>query len=234
MTRLLVSVRSAAEAALACSAGVDLVDVKEPAAGSLGAADGHVLAEIARTVAGRATLSAALGELRDCGRAPQAELPDEYSYAKLGLASCAKSPNWQRRWEQTLADRAPYAQRVAVCYADFAAAEAPPPEEVLQLLPHAAALLIDTFDKRHGSLLKLWDRAMLADVVAAARSAGRLVVLAGSLRLEDLDQALELAPDYVAVRGAVCRGSRQGELDPLRLSQFLHRLRAADGLRRVS
>ncbi len=39
MTRLLVSVRSAAEAEIALSAGADLIDVKEPSRGSLGAAD---------------------------------------------------------------------------------------------------------------------------------------------------------------------------------------------------
>ena len=39
MSRLLVSVRSAAEAEVALGAGADLIDVKEPSRGSLGAAD---------------------------------------------------------------------------------------------------------------------------------------------------------------------------------------------------
>ena len=52
MTKLLVSVRDAAEARLAVEAGVDLIDVKEPSAGPLGAAAAETLAEIAAAVAG--------------------------------------------------------------------------------------------------------------------------------------------------------------------------------------
>ena len=53
MTRLLVSVRSAEEAADAVSAGADLIDVKEPSAGSLGAATPEVVAAVMEAVAGR-------------------------------------------------------------------------------------------------------------------------------------------------------------------------------------
>ena len=41
-SRLLVSVRSAAEAEIALHGGADLIDVKEPTRGSLGRADGAI------------------------------------------------------------------------------------------------------------------------------------------------------------------------------------------------
>ncbi|MEX0712176.1 MAG: (5-formylfuran-3-yl)methyl phosphate synthase, partial [Pirellulales bacterium] len=50
MTKLLVSVRSLAEARLALAAGVDLIDLKEPARGSLGALDPAVARQIVRSL----------------------------------------------------------------------------------------------------------------------------------------------------------------------------------------
>ena len=61
MTGLLVSVRDVTEAAGVLSAGVDLVDVKEPAAGSLGAAAPGVWKQVVDQVAGSTLISLALG-----------------------------------------------------------------------------------------------------------------------------------------------------------------------------
>jgi uncharacterized protein (UPF0264 family) len=63
MMNLLVSVRSAAEAAAALAGGAGLIDVKEPARGALGRADAAVIAAVVRAVGGRRPVSAALGEL---------------------------------------------------------------------------------------------------------------------------------------------------------------------------
>src|SRR5690606_38342384 len=46
MTQLLVSVRNRAEALAALAGGADLIDVKEPWRGSLGAAPPHVMEEV--------------------------------------------------------------------------------------------------------------------------------------------------------------------------------------------
>ena len=53
MPKLLVSVRNAHEAGLALDAGVDLIDVKEPSRGALGAASPRHIHEILRLVNGR-------------------------------------------------------------------------------------------------------------------------------------------------------------------------------------
>ena len=53
MTRLLVSVRSAAEAEAALSGGASVIDVKEPTRGALGRADDAVIADVVRSPAGR-------------------------------------------------------------------------------------------------------------------------------------------------------------------------------------
>jgi uncharacterized protein (UPF0264 family) len=80
---LLVSVRSAEEAAAALAGGADLIDVKEPSRGSLGRADDATIAAVVRTVGGQRPVSAALGELRDH---PSPCAVPGLAYLKWGLA----------------------------------------------------------------------------------------------------------------------------------------------------
>ena len=65
MTGLLVSVRDAMEARAALHGGADLIDIKEPRAGSLGSAEVGTWREICEVVATAKPLSVALGELLD-------------------------------------------------------------------------------------------------------------------------------------------------------------------------
>ncbi len=60
--RLLVSVFGPHEVAAALEGGADIVDVKDPHAGALGAAGPDVLRAVASLVDGRASISAALGD----------------------------------------------------------------------------------------------------------------------------------------------------------------------------
>ena len=214
MTKLLVSVRDAGEAAAALRAGVDLLDVKEPARGSLGAADSSTIASVIQTVSQRAPVSAALGELHETAPSDFAQLPVGLSYAKVGLARCGKRADWAIDWADALRRLPRGVASVAVVYADWREADAPSPDDVLR---QGAALgcraaLLDTFHKNGQGLLDHWTLSETADFVAAAREVGMLTVLAGSLTPEAIDRLRPLEPDYVAVRGAVCDGARDGTL----------------------
>ena len=238
MTRLLVSVRSVDEALLALAAGVDLIDFKEPRRGSLGNVDFSLAAELVEAIAGRAPTSMACGELVDSSLSasgwasadsPPAPLhpPAGISYAKLGLAGCATRSDWPRRWADWIAGLPPGAAPVAVAYADWRPAAAPPPEAVLQ---YAAALgcravLVDTCDKSRGDLLAHFSGAELRRFAAEVRNRGMLSVLAGSLTWRSLPEVLGAAPDFVAVRGAVCSGSRESALDGGLVRQWVERVR---------
>jgi uncharacterized protein (UPF0264 family) len=237
--RLLVSVRSVSEAILAEASGVDLIDVKEPTRGSLGAADGEVVGQIVGQLAGRRPVSVALGELECTAREthPAAGSPlgqllqPGVSYAKLGLAGCARVPDWVERWRMALAEFPVEVAPVAVVYADWDAAAAPSPHEVLATGAGLGcrALLIDTFDKSAGSLLDHWPLAQLRDFLAEVRRRSMLAVLAGSLSPSTIPQVLPLAPDYIAVRGAACQGGREGTLDASRMRELTKMVRGGMG-----
>jgi (5-formylfuran-3-yl)methyl phosphate synthase len=231
MTGLLVSVRDASEARAAVEAGAHLIDVKEPRAGSLGAAELPVIAEILRTVAGRRPVSVALGELAEGvldlrPLVAEHRLSPAIRFAKIGLAGCASRRQWPERWKEALARLPAEVAAVAVLYADSQAAQSPPAADILAEGRRLGcrAMLIDTFDKRGPGLLGHLSLAELAEHVAAARDAEMIVVLGGRVEAEQLDELLPLRPDFIAVRGAVCRGDRSGQLDADRVRWLTDRL----------
>lgn len=229
MTGLLVSVRDAAEAQAALRGGATLIDVKEPLHGSLGAASPEAWREIRRVVPAEIPCSAALGELKDITSAQVAAWRTSlsgYQFAKLGLASCSKLPDWKSRCRTVLQELPPEIRHVAVIYADWQSAGAPSPEEVLQAAVEnsCSALLVDTFDKSRGPLTAHVSEKKLAEVFAAARAAGLATVLAGSLNLALARELLSLSPDFIAVRGAVCRAGRAGMVEETLVNDFANLL----------
>lgn len=105
---------------------------------------------------------------------------------------------------------------MAVAYADFLAARSPTVDEVLDeaIKLRWNALLIDTFDKRGGQLFDHLTSDRIGEIVQRTRAAGMLTLMAGSLDLESVKILAELvpAPDFVAVRGAVCEGNRESSI----------------------
>lgn len=247
MTGLLVSVRDAREAGLAIEAGVDVLDVKDPSRGSLGAADRATIAQIAALAAARVPLSVALGELIELRDAPPlhkvprrseappehalrqaepslaADLPAGVRYAKLGLAGCAGLDDWESRWEAWAAGLPQGISPVAVAYADAQLAASPAADDVLAAAVRlkAAAVLIDTFDKQAGDLLTHWSVDHLESFLGVAADVPMPVVLAGSLTLEHIERLLPLTPYLFAVRGAACRAGRESPLDLQRLRRLV-------------
>lgn len=215
MTRLLVSVADAQEAAEAVEHGADLIDVKDPTAGSLGAASVAVQQEVIAAVNGRVHVSAALGELTDDSSLELAAATVGMRFAKVGLANHRLLLDWEGRWIEWRQRLAPRVRPVAVVYADWQTCGAVSPADVMQALllyQRCSIVLIDTFDKAKGSLLDIWTVDVLMRLTHVVQRAGSQVVIAGSLQLKHLPDLLPLEPDYIAVRGAVCRGKRTARL----------------------
>jgi len=229
--RVLVSVRNADEAKLAAAAGVDFIDCKEPSAGALGGLDVATIAAIVAAVRDACGRPAASGGAPDRHASISATIGDwpadaldaaliraravaacGVDYVKVGVLPGALAGDWIA----SLA-REPYAV-VPVFIAD-AGYDA-------ELVRRAAgcgfpALMIDTAEKRGGSLLDRLGAAALADFAALARSGGALAGLAGSLRVDDLPLLARAGADFAGFRGAVCDGDRAGQLDPHRLARLL-------------
>jgi (5-formylfuran-3-yl)methyl phosphate synthase len=204
--QLLVSVRSADEARAALAGGADLVDVKEPSRGPLGAADSDVIAEVLRAVKGRLPVSAALGEFAAWRDRP---VPPGLHFAKWGMAGQKVRPSRAVVRIRTSS----YAHfPVLVAYADHRRAESPDPEWLAgaAVRYHFPAFLIDTAVKDGSTLLDWIAPAALARLRFELGDARVPVALAGSLDEAAIRTLGPLHPDWFAVRGAACTGGRTG------------------------
>jgi (5-formylfuran-3-yl)methyl phosphate synthase len=224
VAKLLVSVRSKAEALSAVAGGAAIVDVKEPNNGSLGRAPFEVWREVRAVVPQTIPVSVALGELGDWLGVDAVDLPtgawSGLAYCKLGL-SCAP-PDWIDLWRerrQRLAESGSVSPAwVAVVYIDWQAARSPAPDAVIDAagtIDECDGVLFDTWDKSRGSGISLtWKRA-----VERVRDSGRFVAVAGSLDVDAIGRLAPLAPDIFAVRGAACAGGdRLAPIDPDRVA----------------
>jgi uncharacterized protein (UPF0264 family) len=227
--RLLVSVRNAAEAELALAGGVDFIDVKEPDRGPLGRADWEVIRAVVDCVAGRAKLSAALGEIVDWRASDAARLPLGLDFVKFGLEGCGLLPAWRECWRRTVESLAGAASVVPVAYADHRTAIAPCFEEVIEAATQSGgeAVLMDTFDKSGPGLLEICSPAELQAFIEQARSAGLLSLVAGKLDAAAIEQITPWQVDVIGVRGAVCEGGRTGRLDAERVRSLAALLQRA-------
>jgi dihydroneopterin aldolase len=216
MTRLLASVTDGAEAEQAVRGGADLIDLKDPDQGALGALPLSRISSIVRQIGGRRPVSATIGDLPpDAGRTAdliRVTAAAGVDYVKVGLFS----DRHRAACLPVIAELAPGCAIIAVLFADRS-------PDLMDLGPLAAAgcagVMLDTADKAGGRLLDHLGLDRLADFVAQARSLGLLCGLAGALRLGDIPALLPLAPDYLGFRGALClEGQRRKGLDRHRLN----------------
>ena len=227
--KLLVSVIDDAEARLAVAGGVDVVDVKNPAEGSLGAPAPGVIARVREVLPAELPLSAAIGDL-PClpGTAALAALGAAHSgaaFVKIGLwgSSTTEDAVAVLRAAREAVDGD--AAVVAVTYAD--AARVPsrplPPQQLVAAARQAgvSGCLLDTSVKDGRGLLAWLATAELAALVAEAHDAGLEMGLAGELRAEDLPAVRATGADIAGVRSAACRdGRRTAPLDPERIAHL--------------
>lgn len=224
---LLASVADLEEAETALALGAEVLDLKDPRAGALGAWPAARLSAAVARFGGRVPLSATTGDLpmepgllRLAGERVAASGVD---VVKLGFfADAGRS--------EVLQELRPLAARgvrlVAVLMADR-------DPDLADLRPFARAgflgVMLDTADKRAGGLRHHRTEAELARFVAETRAHGLLCGLAGSLGIDDVEPLARLAPDYLGFRGALCGGDRRDRLDPDAFSHLRSALETARG-----
>ncbi|HXS45641.1 MAG TPA: (5-formylfuran-3-yl)methyl phosphate synthase [Solirubrobacteraceae bacterium] len=226
--KLLVSVVDVGEAREAAAAGADIVDVKNPAEGSLGAPSPAVIEDVRAVVPAALPVSAAIGDMPN--------LPGTAALAALGAARCGatfvKVGLWGVSTEAEAVDllravragvaAVPGTAVVAAAYADARrVAPAPLAPELLPPVARAAGAgicLLDTAVKDGRALLDWLAPAALAALVADAHAAGLQVALAGALRAEDLPVVRATGADICGVRSAACCDhKRSGPLEAARV-----------------
>ena len=209
VAKLLVSVRSVAEAKAAFEGGAAVIDVKEPRLGPLGRAPAFTWRAIRDEIPERVPVSVALGELADLDLG--SIRPEDFAgiaFRKVGPARSGQA--WLSRWDQARRIDEAGAGWVAVAYADWDRAEAPSLDEVIAAAleaDHCPGVLVDTWDKTLGCPI-VASEGWRSRIKRIQRS-GRFVALAGRLDRAAIERLRPLEPDLFAVRGAACVGNRR-------------------------
>lgn len=211
--RLLASVADLEEVATACALGADLIDLKDPVRGSLGAWPLALMPKAVEQVAGRCPVSATIGDLP---MEPGLLVDAVHTIAATGV-DLVKAGFFQGGDHARCAEalgavaRSGGIRLVAVLMAD----QRSEPGFLLTLARAGFyGVMLDTADKAAGGLRVHRCDAALSQIVRRARSLGLLTGLAGSLSVADIPFLAALGPDYLGFRGALCRGGRAGPLDP--------------------
>ncbi|MFI9726177.1 (5-formylfuran-3-yl)methyl phosphate synthase [Streptomyces sp. NPDC052092] len=222
------------EEALDCAKAaehLDIVDVKKPDEGSLGANFPWVIREIREAVPADKPVSATVGDVPyKPGTVAQAALGAVVSgagYIKVGLYGCTTPDQGievMRAVVRAVKEHNPDALVVASGYADAHRIGCVNPLAVPDIAARsgADAAMLDTAVK-HGT--RLFDHVppdVCAEFVRLTHASGRLAALAGSVRQDDLAELTRIGTDIVGVRGAVCEGGDRnaGRIQPHLVAAF--------------
>jgi (5-formylfuran-3-yl)methyl phosphate synthase len=214
MTGMLASVNTVDEALWVFNAGVDIIDLKEPANGALGALEPETIATIVKRINGECPISATIGDLP---LHPEAITSAVNRIAKTGVDYIKIGFFPEGDPLATLQSLAPTTQQnvhlIAVFFADH--------NIDLSLLPVLKkygfyGAMIDTADKKSGSLCHISREELLRSFINECQQHQLFCGLAGSLSLADIPYLTTLNPDYLGFRGALCHAHQRTEkLDPL-------------------
>lgn len=208
MTAFLASVRSQFEAEIALAASVDIIDLKEPSAGALGAVSYETARAVVARVNRHVPVSATVGDCRCDPLGIAGAVVDMaatgVNIIKVGLFDQSERARILRALQPVAASGI---RIVAVLFVDRSAN--------LEVEDIARAglygVMLDTADKQSGSLTQLLTAQQLWDFVQDCHHDGHRLLcgLAGGLRLEDIPEVTRGGPDYLGFRGALCDGAER-------------------------
>lgn len=216
MTLMLASVTGPDEAEIAIAGGADIIDLKDPARGAFGAVPVRRIRETVASIAGRRQTSAVTGDLpSDPDRvlhAAAAIAETGVDFVKAGLFPGDRRPDVIR----ALAAVAGKTRLVGVLFADRETDFTASLDRLAEAGFHGA--MLDTAQKSGGRLLTHIGVVELQRFVREAKDRGLMVGLAGGLEEPDVPRLLQLSPDLLGFRGALCAGGRSGPIDAARVA----------------
>ncbi|HSI43370.1 MAG TPA: (5-formylfuran-3-yl)methyl phosphate synthase [Methylotenera sp.] len=214
MTKLLISVTSIDEAQLAMDHGADIIDLKDPHSGALGALPLETINEIANYIhlsKNPKPISATIGDIP-----MQVDLilhqvnllaNTKIDFIKIGFFEADN-------YHSCLSAIKPIAANldlIAVLFAEYTY-----PVNIVEDIKQAGfkGLMLDTAHKNGRTILYYHSRKYCEDLSQNVRKSGMTFGLAGSLKLQDIAILGVSQPTYMGFRGGACTEySRTENLD---------------------
>jgi len=211
--KVLISPKDEFEATEAVNGGADIIDVKNPIEGSLGANFPWVIQQIRSLVPPSIEVSATIGDFPHLpGSASLAALGAAVSganYVKVGLKGSKTKDDATFLMEgvtRTVKEYDTQTKVVLAGYADFRRASTLDPF----LLPGVArtagcdVVMVDTFVKDGKGIFDFMDEAACKQFVEEGHARDLDVALAGSIKLPEIPILKHVGADILGIRGAAC------------------------------
>lgn len=209
-TQLLISVTSIKEAKIALENGADIIDLKDPNTGALGALPISIVNEIVAYVRqhnAKRLISATIGDIPMAAEeiVPKinALLSTQVDFIKIGFFEAAE---YQSSLEALKKVTQAGANLIAVLFAENHYSDA-----LLAAIKHAGfkGVMLDTAKKNGLTLCHYYSvdacQKLAEKVAALAMHFG----LAGSINAEDIATLRSINPSYMGFRGAVCERNQR-------------------------
>jgi len=211
--KVLISPKDEFEATEAVNGGADIIDVKNPIEGSLGANFPWVIQRIRSLVPHSIEVSATIGDFPHLpGSASLAALGAAVSganYVKVGLKGSKTRDDaifLMQGVTRTVKEYDTQTKVVLAGYADFRRASTLDPF----LLPDVArtagcdVVMVDTFVKDGKGIFDFMDEAACKQFVEEGHTRNLDVALAGSIKLPEIPILKHVGADILGIRGAAC------------------------------
>ncbi len=218
--KLLVSPINVEEANICRLAGVDIIDVKNPKEGSLGANFPWIIQAV-KKAAGNIPVSATIGDFNyKSGTASLAALGAAVAgaeYIKVGLYDIhtkEQALDMLVNIVRSVKDYDKNKKVVASGYSDYRRINSISPFELPSIGKKAGVdvVMMDTGIKDGRSTFEFLTEHQLTEFVARARSIGLKTALAGTIKFDNIPALKRISPDIIGVRGCVCGGDRNSTI----------------------
>ncbi len=210
--KVLISIRSPEELSSCIEGGADIIDLKNPNEGSLGAAAPWFIKEVKERVKGY-PVSAAIGDMPNLpGTAALAAVGAAVSgadYIKVGLYGTHTEDECIKLMSEVVKAIRKQNPKIVIVGAGFADAESYggiDPMKIPRIIKAAGAdiAMLDTKNKNGKRLFDFLSLDKLNHFVDESHRLGLQAALAGSLCAEDLTTIYNLGTDVTGFRGAAC------------------------------
>ncbi|MBN2110042.1 MAG: (5-formylfuran-3-yl)methyl phosphate synthase [Methanosarcinaceae archaeon] len=215
--KLLVSPINPEEAIAAHHGGADIIDVKNPKEGSLGANFPWIIRSVKEAIGTKKPISAAIGDFDyKPGTASLAALGAAVAgaqYIKVGLYNVQTEEqafDMLSNITKSVKELDPEKKVVACGYSDYKRINSISPLLLPAIGKQAGVdvVMVDTGIKDGRSTFEFMTEEELTLFISAIRDLGLMSAIAGSLKFEDLPMLKSINPDIIGIRGMVCGGDR--------------------------
>lgn len=223
MPQLLISVTSVNEAQVALQCGADIIDLKDPDQGALGALPLNLITEVVTFIHAKGehekkVVSATIGDLP---MVPELLLQHVLALSKtkvdiikIGFFRDAniKFFDYQPCLDVLTSVTESGVKLIAVLFAEYTY-----PDSLLAAIKNAGfyGVMFDTSVKSGATFLDYFSIDAMKVVANNVQAQGLFFGLAGSLNLQHVEMVKAIGPDYIGLRGGVCvNNQRKSKLDP--------------------